>query len=107
MKSKVILGLVTVAALALPAMAAENGAQIQQRKANQQARIAQGVRSGQLTRGETRHLEHQEHAINREEHAMRANNGGRLTKQDRAVIQHQQNHVSREIARDKSNEAVR
>lgn len=105
--SKLLLTFVAMAGLALPALAQETGAQIQQRKANQQARIAQGVRSGQLTRGETRNLETKERALNREERNMRAANGGRLTRTDRAKLQRQQNHLSRQIAAKKNNDRVR
>jgi hypothetical protein len=73
------------------------------REANQQGRIAQGARSGQLTPHETGHLEHQEGQINREVRQDRAANGGHLTQQERAQVNHQQNHVSREIDRDKHN----
>jgi len=80
---------------------------IHQRKGDQQARIANGVRSGQLTARETSHLEHQEAGINREERAMRAQDNGHLTKQDRRTIHAQQNQESRRIYRDKHNAAVR
>jgi hypothetical protein len=80
---------------------------INQRKADQQARIANGARTGQLTPRETAHLEHQEAGINREERAMRAQDNGHLTKQDRRVIHAQQNQESRRIYRDKHNAAVR
>ena len=76
---------------------------INQRKENQQDRIAQGVHSGQLTRGETARLEHQERGINREERGMRAQDNGRLTAQDRRTINRQQNQESRRIYRDKHN----
>src|SRR5580698_3257758 len=56
---------------------------INERKTNQQDRIAQGVKSGELTAGETSHLEHQEAGINKEERGMRAQDNGHLTKQDR------------------------
>jgi len=52
---------------------------IAQRKENQQDRIAQGVRSGQLTAGETSKLERKESALNKETRADRAANGGKLT----------------------------
>ena len=80
---------------------------INQRKADQQGRIANGVKSGQLTAGETAHLEHQEAGINREERGMRAQDNGHLTKQDRSVIHKQQNQESRRIYRDKHNAAKR
>ena len=56
---------------------------INQRKGDQQGRIANGVKSGQLTAGETSRLEHQEAGINSEERGMRAQDNGHLTKQDR------------------------
>jgi hypothetical protein len=80
---------------------------INQRKVDQQDRIAQGVRSGELTPRETSHLEHQEAGINREERAMRAQDNGHLTAQDRRTIHAQQNQESRRIYRDKHNAAVR
>ena len=80
---------------------------INQRKADQQGRIANGVKSGQLTAGETSRLEHQEAGINREERGMRAQDNGHLTKQDRQTIHAQQNQESRRIYRDKHNAAVR
>jgi hypothetical protein len=79
---------------------------INQRKENQQDRIANGVKSGQLTAGETAHLEKQESAINREERNMRAQDNGHLTKQDRRTIHQQQNQESRRIYRDKHNARV-
>lgn len=80
---------------------------INQRKGDQQGRIAQGVKSGQLTAGETGRLEHQEAGINKEEHGMRAQDNGHLTRQDRQTIHHQQNQESRRIYRDKHNAKVR
>jgi hypothetical protein len=79
---------------------------INQRKENQQDRIGQGVKSGQLTAGETAHLEKQESAINHEERNMRAQDNGHLTKQDRRTIHQQQNQESRRIYRDKHNARV-
>ena len=89
------------------AFAQVNGQTIQERKNNQQERIAQGVRSGQLTGRETRHLERREVNVNREEHAMRRADGGHLTAADKATLTRQQNHISHSIARDKHNAAVR
>jgi len=100
------LSLVATALLAL----ATTGAfaqNIQQRKFNQQERIGQGVRSGQLTARETRNLEGREASINHEEHAMRRADDGRLTGRDRAILNHRQNNVSRSIYRDKHNGRVR
>ena len=80
---------------------------IGQRKINQQDRIANGVKSGQLTAGESSHLEHQEAGINKEERGMRAQDNGHLTSQDRKTLHAQQNQESRRIYRDKHNANVR
>jgi hypothetical protein len=97
-----------VLASALIIAPAALGAQdINQRKVDQQDRIANGVNSGQLTAGETSHLEHQEAGINREERGMRAQDNGHLTSQDRKTLNKQQNQESRRIYREKHNAAVR
>ena len=77
-----------------------------QRKANQQARIAQGVKSGQLTAHETANLEHREASVNKEERNMRAGDNGKLTAADRAALNNRQNKISNSIYRDKHNAAV-
>jgi len=74
-----------------------------QRKENQQDRIAEGVKSGQLTAGETSNLETKEAAINGETRADRAANGGRLTGAERRQVNHEQNGASRQIYREKHN----
>ncbi len=76
---------------------------VAQRKENQQDRIAQGVKSGQLTAGETANLETKEAAINGETKADRAANGGKLTAAEKKQINGQQNQVSKQIYKDKHN----
>jgi hypothetical protein len=76
---------------------------IAQRKENQQDRIANGIKSGQLTAGETSHLETKEAAINGETRADRAANGGKLTAAEKTQINNQQNHLSKQIYQDKHN----
>jgi hypothetical protein len=77
--------------------------EVNSRQGNQQQRITQGVRSGQLTPGETRNLENRDASIHREARADRAANGGQLTSQERQQINRRQNNVSRSIYRDKHN----
>ena len=79
---------------------------IAQRKENQQDRIAQGVKSGQLTAGETATLETKEAAINGETKADRAANGGKLTAAEKKQINGQQNQLSKQIYKDKHNAAT-
>ena len=76
---------------------------IHARKENQQDRIAQGVKSGSLTAGETANLEHKERNLNREIRSDRATNGGYLTNREKAQVNRQQNRLSRNIYRDKHN----
>lgn len=103
------LSLVATALLAFSTTVAmaQTAPTINQRKGNQQARIAQGVHSGQLTAGETRRLEGREASINHEEHAMRRADNGHLTRADRATLTRRQNRTSRAIYRDKHNARVR
>ena len=77
--------------------------EVGKRAENQQDRIAQGVKSGQLTAGETAHLEKNEAKINKEVRNDRAANGGKLTPQEKAKVNRQQNRESRQIYRDKHN----
>ena len=102
-----------LAVCALPGMAQSDsastpvtGQSIQERKENQQDRIANGVASGQLTAGETSNLERKEGAINQEERDMRKLDNGKLTTADKATINQQQNQLSKQIYRDKHNAAV-
>jgi len=76
---------------------------IAQRKENQQDRIGNGVKSGQLTAGETANLESKEAAINKETRTERAANGGKLTGAEKAQVNRQQNQVSKQIYADKHN----
>ena len=80
-------------------------ATVNQRKENQQDRIAQGVQSGQLTAGETTKLEDKEAALNQEIGADRKANGGTLTPAEKAQVQQQQNGLSKQIYTDKHNAA--
>src|SRR5260370_35284939 len=73
------------------------------RAENQQQRIAQGVRSGQMTAGETRNVEGREASINRQVANDRAANGGHLTAQENQQINKRQDNVSRSIYNDKHN----
>jgi len=76
---------------------------VAQRKENQQDRIANGVKSGQLTAGETANLESKEAAINGETRADHAANGGKLTQSEKQQINKQQNQLSKQIYTDKHN----
>ena len=76
------------------------GQNIRKREKRQQERIAQGVKSGELTPKETAKIERKEAKLNREIKRDRADGGG-LSPQERAKITRQQNRTSREIYREK------
>jgi hypothetical protein len=83
--------------------AAAYGQTVDQRRENQQDRVAQGIASGQLTPGETTRIERQEAGVNRQIHQDRAANGGALTPAKQQQVNHEQNGMSGEIYRDKHN----
>ena len=87
--------------LAGTAFAQVTGQSINERKQDQQQRIAQGVHSGTLSRRETANLEHREASVNREERGLRRADGGHLTAADKAALTRRQNRISRSIYRDK------
>lgn len=95
------LGIAIAAALFAGSAAAQTDQPtIRQRQRRQQARIAQGVKSGQLTPHETAKLERKEAALNREVRRDRLSGGG-LSTAERAKINRQQNRLSRQIDRQK------
>ena len=110
--TKIILSGAALIVLSVPAAFAQSATTdeepetIQQRKENQQDRIAQGVQSGQLTAGETKNLETKEAGLNKEERTMRSEDDGHLTAADRTKLNNQQNHLSNGIYDDKHNAAV-
>ncbi len=82
-------------------------AQVHERKERQQDRVAEGIKSGQLTAGETARIEGKEAAINKEVRADRAANGGTLTPHEKAAVNRQQDRTSKQIYADKHNAASR
>lgn len=73
------------------------------REANQDQRIAQGLRSGQMTSGEAARAEATQSNIDQQVHNDRAANGGKLTQQERQQINQEQNGASRQIYNEKHN----
>jgi len=78
---------------------------INHRQGYQQARIRQGIRSGQLTRGEARRLEAREGRIEASKLSDKAS--GHVTTAERIRLNRRLNAASRAIYRDKHNGRVR
>jgi hypothetical protein len=86
---------------ALPAFAQSNAGADVQRDANQQNRIEQGLKSGQLSTQEAGSLERQEtHVDNLERRDMR---NGSISPAEQQQLNAAQNHVSQDIHTDKTN----
>jgi hypothetical protein len=96
----IVTGLLTAAVIlsSLPALAAgPYGPCINRRELNQQYRIRQGLRSGRLTPGEFRRLEHQQGRIRLAEARMRAD--GHLNRYERARLHRMENRANCNIYR--------
>lgn len=98
MKLKITLAAL-IAAAAIPALAQTATPNIDQRQANQEARIQQGLKSGELTQREAARLEKGQDRVQRMEDRAKAD--GKVTAKERERIQHQQNVENRHIAREK------
>jgi hypothetical protein len=97
---KLTLATATIALLsAFAAQAAEpapaNMPRVDQRQAKQEARIEQGVKSGELNARETLRLEREQKHIAVAE--TKAEADGKVTNKERARLAHMQNKASRDI----------
>ena len=78
---------------------------VNQRQHNQQHRIQQGVRSGQLTKEEAKDLRSEHKAIRQEERAYKSD--GKLTKEERKDLHQDMNELSKDIYQEKHDSDVR
>jgi hypothetical protein len=74
--------------------------QVNDRLANQNRRIDNGVKSGKLSPQQAQQLHRQDHAIRTQERADAAH-GGHITKPEQRQINHEQNQTSRQIHSEK------
>jgi hypothetical protein len=81
----------------------ESTNRVNQRANNQQERIANGIKDGELTPSEATALTAKESQINTEEQQMKNADHGQLTAADRAKLQQQQNQASQQIYKDAHN----
>jgi hypothetical protein len=96
---KFITGVV-IAAFALPVLAQTTSTpRIDQRQANQEQRIQQGVKSGSLTQKEAARLEKGQAHVQKMENKAVAD--GKVTAKERARIEKAQDKQSRKISREK------
>ena len=73
--------------------------QVNNRLNNQNRRIHQEVRQGDLTHSQAAALHQDDRQIRREEHLMATQDGGHITKADQRVLNQQENGVSQQIGK--------
>jgi len=78
---------------------------IGKRQVNQQKRIHQGVKSGELTCRETRALEREQYNV--QKYKAKAFKDGKVTPKERNRLKRKQNHASRHIYKMKHNNITR
>jgi len=104
MKTSVIIAGSLVLALTTTFAAGVRDRGVNARQREQQARIQQGVRSGELTKSETQDLRKEEKDVRTEERQFKAD--GKLTAEERQKLHTDLNKTSRDIYTDKHNADV-
>jgi len=74
-------------------------AEVNSRLDNQNKRINQERREGEISGKEARKLHSEDHAIRQEERDMAKQNGGHITRSEQKVLNQQENAVSRQIGK--------
>jgi hypothetical protein len=101
--TKTIMGIGAATILTATGLyAGTNDPVIQQREQNQEKRIDQGVKSGQITPREERKLDREQAKIKQDETRMKSD--GKLTPKERAKLTREQNRASKDIYRKKHNQ---
>ena len=97
-----LFGSVTVNAFADEAKFNKNHprrAQVNKRLANQNKRINNEVKEGEITKGQAAKMHKEDHQIRQEERAMASQNGGHITKQEQKALNQQENRSSNQIGK--------
>jgi len=72
-------------------------AEVNARLKNQNKRINQEVKEGELTKQQAAKLHNEDHQIRQEERDMASQDGGHITKSEQKVLNQQENAVSKQI----------
>jgi hypothetical protein len=73
--------------------------EVNNRLANQNKRIHNEVKDGQINKAQAAKLHSEDHAIRSEERTMASTNGGHITKTEQKALNQQENQVSRQIGK--------
>jgi len=71
--------------------------QVNNRLANQNQRIKQERKEGEITKAQAQKLHAEDHAIRQEERTMASTNHGHITKAEQKSLNQQENQVSKQI----------
>ncbi len=71
--------------------------QVNSRLANQNARIHNQVKNGDLSKGQAAQLHQEDHQVRQEERDMASQNGGHITKSEQHTLNQQENGISQQI----------
>jgi hypothetical protein len=74
-------------------------AEVNARLNNQNWRINNEVKDGEITKQQANALHKEDHQIRQEERMMASQNGGHITKQEQRTLNQQENAVSRQIGK--------
>jgi len=108
-RTVLMAGVIAVAlgALVTPALADETKWQkdhprrteVNARLKNQNKRINQERKEGEITKAQAQQLHSEDHAIRQEERTMASTNGGHITKTEQKALNQQENQVSKQIGK--------
>src|SRR6202162_84095 len=73
--------------------------QVNNRLNNQNKRIHQEVKEGELSKGQAAKLHREDHSIRKEERTMASTDHGHITKTEQKALNQQENQVSKQIGR--------
>jgi hypothetical protein len=73
--------------------------QVNNRLANQNKRIRNEVKEGDMSKATAAKLHKEDHQIRAEERLMASQNGGHITKQEQKTLNQQENQVSKQIGK--------
>ena len=97
---------VSLACLAAPAMADTpwqahhpRREEVNNRLRNQNARIHQEVREGEMSHAQAARLHRADHRIHAQERRMAARNGGHINRREQGRLNREENHVSHRIGK--------
>jgi hypothetical protein len=71
--------------------------EVNKRLANQNRRIHNDVKDGDMSKAKAAQLHHEDHQVRQEERDMASQNGGHISKPEQRVLNQQENGVSKQI----------